>query len=224
MTSKIQFAFQSLPRRTYSRALNRTSLPRKLGWSEAAAVLLLSSLLFVPKPAWSQVRRPTRPQPEEKLTQPRVNVGVSAAKPDDIIDIPLTLGTPEGVKVGSVIQTINFPKKILEFTKAELGLAGEQSEAEIKSDLKNDSGNPDLSLLVVSISSKAFLKPGILAYLKFKVSDDAKKGQVILKIVDSKISSPSGEPLQAAHGKDGEISLFNKDEEIPIVGCFFFTH
>jgi len=154
----------------------------------------------------------------------RLNVGVSTAKPGDVIDIPLTLGVPEGMSVRSVVETISFPKKVLSLAKTELGLSGELSQAEIKTNITDDKGDSDLSDLEITISSKTPLKPGILAYLKFKVSGDAKKGSVSLKVVSSKATTSGGETVEMAKGKDGEVTLFNANEELPVVGCFFFSH
>jgi len=201
----------------------------------AANFFLALSILVLPSMIWAQGKPPAGKggapakgappaQPALGPDQIRINVGVSTAKPEDIIDIPLTLSVPDITKATSITETVSFPKDTLSLTKAELGLAGEQSQAEIKSDVKDDSSDPSASLAVVTISSKTPLKPGILAYLKFKVSEKAKKGTVVLKIADSKADSSGGPALTAVKGKDGEVTIFNSDEEIPIVGCFFFSH
>ncbi len=194
----------------------------------ALSILVLPSLSWAQKPAPAKGGAPAKgaapAQPALGPDQVRINVGVSTAKPEDIIDIPLTLSMPDSTKATSITETVSFPKDTFSLNKAELGLAGEQSQAEIKADVKDDSGDPTASLVVVTISSKTPLKPGILAYLKFKVSDKAKKGTVVLKIVDSKADSSGGATLTAVKGKDGEVTIFNSDEEIPIVGCFFFSH
>ena len=200
----------------------------------AAAFFLALSILVLPSLSWAQKPAPAKggasakgappAQPSLGPDQVRINVGVSTAKPEDIIDIPLTLSMPESTKATSITETVSFPKDTLSLNKAELGLAGEQSQAEIKADVKDDSSDPSASLVVVSISSKSPLKPGILAYLKFKVSDKAKKGTVVLKIADAKADSSGGTTLTSVKGKDGEVTIFNSDEEIPIVGCFFFSH
>jgi cohesin domain-containing protein len=192
-------------------------------------VFLFLGLLFLPTLAWSQAK----PGNRGKLSSPaaanqpqgvRVNVGVSTAKPADTIDIPLTLSMPESMKPTLVSETISFPKKVLSLTKMEMGLAGEQSQAEIKSNVKDDSNDPEASLIDVTVSSKGPLKPGILAYMKFKVSERATKSTVVLKLLDSKVTGEGGQALTAAQGKDGEVTIFNANEEIPVIGCFFFSH
>ena len=53
---------------------------------------------------------------------------------------------------------------------------------------------------------------------------DAKKGVIPLKMKGTKATKADGGPMQLAKGDDGEITIFALDEEIPVVGCFFFTH
>ena len=203
--------------------------------SAAAPLALVLCVLLMPQLTWSQgkpapkapPKAPAKaPAPPQDPTQVRVNVGVSTAKPNDIIDIPLTLSAPDAVKIGTVSEIVSFPKNALSLTKAELGLAGEQSQADVKTDVKDSPDDPATSLIDVSISTKAPpLKPGILAYLKFKVAPTAEKGTIVLKIMDFKATSGTGEALQqAVKGKDGEVTVFGINEEIPVVGCFFFNH
>ena len=181
-----------------------------------AGVILLGSLFLLPSSALSQAGKPSQPAV--------VNLGFAATLAGDTVDIPISLSAPETVKVFSVAKTISFPKKLLSLTKAELGLAGEQSHAEIKTSIAEDAGNSELSLLRLAISSKQPMKPGILADLKFKVSTAARKGTIALKVVDSKATTLGGAPLQMARGKDGVIGVFDTIEEMPVIGCFFFTH
>jgi len=196
---------------------------RKFFDSTAVAFLLALIVFAVPELSWSQAaKQGKKPEPLADNSQPRVNVGVSTAKPGDVIDIPITLSAADTVKVNTIVETVSFPKKVLSLTKTDLGLAGEQSQAEIKTDAKD--GADENTDLVVTISSKELLKPGILAYLKFKVSPEAKKGTVVLKVLDSKVTANAGGNVEFAKGKDGEVTIFNLDEEIPVVGCFFFTH
>ena len=160
-------------------------------------MFLLGSLFFLPTWTWSQAQ------------QARVNVGVATTLAGDTVDIPLILAAPETLQIGSVVQTISFPKKLLSLTRTELGLAGEQSQAAIKTKTTDDSGNSDLSRVEVTISFPGPMKPGVLAYLKFKVSTEARKGTIPLKVVDSKATTASGGPLPMAKGKDGEVGVFN---------------
>jgi len=201
----------------------RGGFPRERPWRGRSVGfwILVLSFCFPSVPVWSQG---AKKEPAKGPEPVRVNVGVSTAKPGDFIDIPLTLSAPDQAKVGSVRETITFPKKTLSLKGEELGLAGEQSGAEIQADVKDSSEDAEFSRIDVTLSSKELLKPGILAYLKFQVAPDAKKGAIALKVLDFKASAPGGGTLEATKGKDGEITIFAANEEIPIVGCFFFTH
>lgn len=191
-------------------------------------MFLASLFIFflLPSLSWSQAKKPAGkpPEPPANPNEVRINVGVSTAKPEDIIDIPITLSAPDTAKIAKVVENIGIPKKILSLNKTELGLAGEQSQAEVKTDIKDDSSNPDQSNLEVTIAGKGQLKPGILVYLKFTVAATATKGVISLKVLDSKAIADGGGTVETAKGKDGEVNIFNKDEEIPVVGCFFFNH
>ena len=154
----------------------------------------------------------------------KVNVGIAAAKPGDPIDIPVTLSAPEQVQVQSLTGHISFPRATLSYTEVERGLAVDLADGEAKGVLQEDKNDSTLSILELSISGKEAIRPGILAYLKFRVSPDAQKGIVPLKLVDMKATMADGGPVQLAKGDDGEITLFATDEQIPVVGCFFFTH
>lgn len=176
----------------------------------AIGLFLLGSLFFLPPLAWSQAAR--------------LSVGVANTLAGDTVDIPIYLTAPDPVKVGSVVQTISFPKKLLSLTRAQLGPAAEPSQAELRTKTTDAGDNPDLSVIEIAISSKEPMKAGVLAYLKFKVSTAAREGTIPLKLADWKAATVSGGPVQLAKGKDGEVAVFNTTEAMPAVGCFFFTH
>jgi hypothetical protein len=155
----------------------------------------------------------------------RVNVGIAAAKPGDPIDIPLTLSAGENAQVGGVVVHIGYPKDLLEYTETERGLAVELADGETKATVGTNSGDAKQADLEFSATGKSCIKPGILGYLKFKVSDKAQKGVIDLKLQDSKASACQGAgDVQLAQGDDGQLTIFAIDEEIPVIGCFFFTH
>ena len=185
-------------------------LPAVVSYSPIVELFLLGGLFFLPTLAWSQAAR--------------LSVGVANTLAGDTVDIPIYLTAPDPIKVVSVVQTIRFPKKLLSLTRAQLGPAAEQSQAEIRTKTTDPSDNSDLSLIEIVISSKEPMKAGVLAYLKFKVSTAAREGAIPLKVVDLKATTERGAPLPIAKGRDGEVAVFNTTEAMPAVGCFFFTH
>jgi Cohesin domain len=165
-----------------------------------------------------------RPAAAQDDNAVRVNIGIAAAKPGDPIDIPLTLSGNENVAAGSILMHIDFPKKLLTYTDSERGLAVELSDGEVKVTASDDKSDPTQTELEFSAKGKNPIKPGILGYLKFTVSDSAQKGIIVLKVKDTTATTPAGGNLQLAKGDDGQLTIFALDETIPVVGCFFFTH
>lgn len=181
--------------------------PRRLLWS----VLVLSASASI---AAAQAGR----------QEPTLNIGISTAKPGDPVDIPLTLSGAEQPRMGSITVEITFPKTALTFVRASAGLAGEMAEATIQGTLRDAPEVTGLGLLTVSISATKPLKPGILGYLHFRVSTEAGKGMVQLKDRAAQAATLDGGPQSLAKGRDGRVEVFERDETIPLIGCFFFTH
>ncbi len=163
-------------------------------------------------------------QAEETGKEVKLNVGLSTAKPGEPIDIPLTLSKGDEPQVNRVVGEIGFPKDTLSFVDVELGLSGELSDVNVQAVEKADPNDDKVSLLEVTISGEQPIRPGILAYIKFRVSLNATKGTITLELKNAKATTMEGEPVQMAEGRDGQVELFGLEEEIPVVGCFFFTH
>ena len=153
-----------------------------------------------------------------------LNVGISTAKPGDPVDIPLTLSGRETPGLTSITAEISFPKATLRFVRASAGLAGEMAEANVQGTVRDAPDVSGLSLLTVTITAKQPIKLGILAYLQFRVATDAPKGTVQLRDLSLQGGSSDGAPQTLAKGRDGRVEIFERDEQIPLIGCFFFTH
>lgn len=153
-----------------------------------------------------------------------LNVGLSTAKPGDPVDIPLTLSGAETPRLSSITVEISFPKATLRFVRASAGLAGEMAEANVQGTVRDAPDVSGLSLLTVTITAKQPIKLGILAYLQFRVATDAPKGTVQLRDQSLQGGSLEREPQTLAKGRDGRVEIFERNEQIPLIGCFFFTH
>jgi len=153
-----------------------------------------------------------------------LNVGLSTAKPGDPVDIPLTLSGAETPRLGSITVEISFPKATLRFVRASAGLSGEMAEANVQGTVRDAPDVSGLSLLTVTITAKQPIKLGILAYLQFRVATDAPKGTVQLRDQSLQGGSLEREPQTLAKGRDGRVEIFERNEQIPLIGCFFFTH
>jgi hypothetical protein len=163
-------------------------------------------------------------QAEKNERDSVLSLDVAVGKPGDTIDVPVTLTAPEASQVAAVVLEISFPQKLLSFKKADAGPTAEMSETPVSAKVKADSDGAELSILELTVSGTNVIKPGILAYLKFTIAESAPKGTASIKIVSTKATSAAGAPVQVSKGTDGDVQVFDKNEEIPVVGCFFFTH
>lgn len=154
----------------------------------------------------------------------RINVGFASAKPTDQIDIPITFSGGEGTQAGSLAARLSFPKTVLTYNSVERALAAELADAEVKATAADHASDKQLGVVDLTITGKSPIKPGIVAYVKFSASKDAQKGELKLDLIESSAKGADGNPVQLAKGDSGSVTMFGADEEIPVVGCFFFTH
>ena len=155
---------------------------------------------------------------------PILNIGISTAKPGDPVDIPLTISGAEQEQMGAITLELTFPKDAFRFVRGSAGLSGEMAEVAVEGTPRDAPDVSGLSFLTVTITAKKPIKPGILAYLHFRVSTDAQKGMVPLKARSVQAKTLEGGSQTLAKGRDGEVEVFALDETIPLIGCFFFTH
>ncbi len=155
---------------------------------------------------------------------PTLNVGISTAKPGDPVDLPLTISGAEQAQMGSITVELTFPKSALHYVRASAGLSGEMAEATVEGAVRDAPDVSGLSFLTVTIKAKRPIKPGILAYVHFRVATDTPKGMVPLRARTVQAATLSSETQQLAKGRDGQVEVFERDETIPLIGCFFFTH
>jgi hypothetical protein len=149
---------------------------------------------------------------------------MSTAKPGDPVDIPLTISGAEQPGMGAITLELTFPKDVLHYVRGSAGLSGEMAGATVEGTPRDAPDVPGLSFLTVSIKAKQPIKPGILAYIHFRVANDAPKGMVALRARSVEAKTLNGEAQPLAKGRDGQVEVFARDETIPLIGCFFFTH
>lgn len=155
--------------------------------------------------------------------EPILNIGTSTAKPGDPVDIPVTLSGTEQPQLGAITLELTFPKDALHFVRGSAGLSGEMAEASVEG-AAQDAAESGMSSLKVSINAKKPIKPGILAYVHFRVATEAQKGKIELKAQSVQAKTLEGGSQDLSKGRDGQIEVFGRDETIPLIGCFFFTH
>ena len=155
----------------------------------------------------------------------RLDLGFGQSPPGSHVQIPLTLMLPRGTQIGSATNKITFPAELLSFQEARKGLSVEIVEAEVTTDVQPDEGNPENSILTVTIVGKAgaAIPRGVLVDLVFGISEQVQMGEtLILKNAASALSpGDSPQPRDPVTGNDGEIVI----DETPVVfACFFYMH
>ena len=201
--------------------------------SGALAMFLLLACALASQPAAAQENAgsggasatPSNTSPSgEEGNSVQLNVGVAAARPGEPIDIPVTLSGSVGAQINDAVVHVSFPNAYLNYTGSQRGLAVELADGDVQITASPNKADSSQTVLEISVSSKTCVKAGILAYFSFQASANTPKGEIPLKLVDYKATSCSGSPMELAKGDDGLITMFASDEEIPVLGCFFFTH
>lgn len=169
---------------------------------------------------------------------PRVSLAEIVGTPGASLMMPLSLTPDPKNPLRSLTVDIEYVSNSLIFQKASRGLAAELANADIQSNLTeskpDDKGLKRAKLRVTASlpesNPKEGLPQGLLAYLLFQVSPDAKPFLVTMTptIVSAyDLSTPPKEVTNVVT-KPGSVSiddLGNRyDRLAPAVACFFFTH
>lgn len=160
------------------------------------------------------------PQGAKAQKEMELTLGSDLSVPGGDVYLSLTL-TAKGVRAGKVSSEISFPKILLSFVEAKRGEAGDQVEAEVKTEIKEGGKNSESSVAHVTISGSKELPEGILVTLKFKVSKTAPETDVRLNNA-VKALTLAGEEIQEAKGNEAILTI--SPAKLPTVGCFFFSH
>ena len=169
---------------------------------------------------------------------PRVSLAEIDGTPGASLMMPLSLTPDPKNPLRSLTVDIEYVSNSLIFQKASRGLAAELANADIQSNLTeskpDDKGLKRAKLRVTASlpepNPKEGLPQGLLAYLLFQVSPDAKPFLVTMTptIVSAyDLSTPPKEVTNVVT-KPGSVSIDDLgdryDRLAPAVACFFFTH
>ncbi len=149
-----------------------------------------------------------------------VALGVDTTTPGGQAYVPLTLSLRGGLAVSKILSEVSFPKNVLSFVEAKRGAAGEQVQAEIATEVREDK-EPGTSIVKVTVTAKQELPEGVLVNLSFQVSSHAKEGAIRLTNLAKAIAG-GGEEIQCARSQDGEVTITRSP--VPLAGCFFYVH
>ena len=169
---------------------------------------------------------------------PRVSLAEIVGTPGASLMMPLSLTPDPKNPLRSLTVDIEYVSNSLIFQKASRGLAAELANADIQSNLTeskpDDKGLKRAKLQVTASLSepntKEGLPQGLLAYLLFQVSLDAKPFLVTMTptVVSADDLSTPPEEVTNVGAKPGSVSIDDLgdryDRLAPAVACFFFTH
>jgi hypothetical protein len=174
--------------------------------------------------------KPVAPKEDPPPPPPRVAVGEITGTPGSSLMLPLYYTPDPKVPVKDVSVEVEFVSNTLKFSKLSPGVAAEESGATVKGSVVE--GKPDdkgitRSKLTVTADlpadkAKAGLPDGLLAYLLFEVSIEAKPYAIRMVTKVNSASDPQSKPVKV-NAQNGLVMLEMMDM-MPEATCFFFTH
>jgi len=204
-----------------SSALLRRVVTRSPASIAAIGGMVLAALLS-PKASWAF---PAQAAPGSATT---VTLGAVSSPPKGQVMVPLFL-TP-GAPVGSLSALIRFDRGALTFVRAEKGFLLDGASATFRAEVRDDGSTPGQSVIELQVSTSAeaprALREGLVLSLVFRVADSATpESTTSLRIERLTAGSPEAPPKPVAPvvARDGSVEIL-RQEAVPYVGCFFFTH
>jgi len=166
-------------------------------------------------------------------TVPRVGLAELSGTPGSSLMMPLYFTPDPKAPLHSISVDIEFVSNNLQFQKASKGVASEQANAEIVTSVTD--GQPDdkgitRSKLHVTASltgptPKEGLPDGLLAYLLFQISLDAKPFSIKLTPAVVSAEDMSTPPKKIANvGTEPGLVVVQLLDVMPEATCFFFSH
>ena len=174
--------------------------------------------------------KPAAPQQDPPPPPPRVAVGEITGTPGSILMLPLYYTPDPKMPVKDIVVDIEFVSNTLKFQKLSAGVAAEESGATVKGEIvdgKADDKGLTRSKLTVTASlpsdkAAAGLPDGLLAYLLYQVSLEAKPFAIRMATSVKSAADPQMKPVKV-NAQNGLVMLELMDM-MPEATCFFFTH
>ena len=212
-----------------------------LSWFRFAGGMVFATVLFFQGMAIAQMdpagaarsQKAAEAKPAEPEGVPRVTVGEINGTPGASLMLPLYFTPDPKVPLRSLIVDIDFVSNSLKFLKASPGVVTEQAGADLSATLtdgKPDDKNITRSTLRVSVAMpekepKQGIPDGLLAYLLFQVSMEAKPFAIKLNTTVVSAESTQSPPQKVAkvNAVPGLVVVETPDM-LPEATCFFFSH
>jgi hypothetical protein len=161
---------------------------------------------------------------------PFVSVGKVDGSPGASLIVPLYYTADPGTPIRSFTVEIEFVSNNLSFQDATKGIV-DQEGLEISSSLAKGTADAKgvtrsklhLAAALSGGDAKQPLAGGLLAYLMFQLSPDAKPFVITLNPAVLEARSPQGGGKAVLRSQAGSITVLSEDVT-PEMSCFFFTH
>ncbi len=159
--------------------------------------------------------------PAEQPQEARISLGTAVVTAGQEFSLPLYLAPgAEGVETRRISFDLILPPSGLSFVKLEPTYPAERVQAE----LSVEGGHPELQVRIrVPEDSDRPLPAGPVAFLGFRVSEDAGGGNHKLILQDIELEDMTGQSRQDSARVEGELTVVS-EEMVPLFSCFFYLH
>ncbi len=190
-----------------------------------ASAALLSGLGTIS----AQEKKTAKPQPASRAKEPAASivVGTVASERGTTGAIPIYYEPGKTTPLKKVHLDLDFVSNSVKFDKAEKGVAAQVQDYDLKvtaQELPPDDKkilHTRLSVDVAVTDPSKSLPQGLLAFLNFKVPEDAKPFSIAINPVTTSAEDVSSKPAEIA-AEAGKLIVSIPDA--PLAGCFFFSH
>jgi hypothetical protein len=203
---------------------NSRKVRSRAGLWMAATIIIFS---------WASPRLSAAAQEEASAKGPRVGLAELDGTPGASLMMPFYFTPDPKTPMQSLAVDIEYVSNNLKFEKSALGIASEQGKADVQTSVTD--GQPDAKGIVRSTlhvkaslsgeNAKQGLPDGLLAYLLFQISMDAKPFSIRLvpKVVSAEDTSTPPKNITDVATDPGIVKVQVLDVA-PEATCFFFTH
>ena len=217
--------------------------PRTLFAGSLGALCLFAAILATTAPplagllpeanAKSALQSSAEETQDSSEAAPRVSVGEITGTPGSSLMLPLYYTADPDVPLRSLIVEIEYVSNSLKFNKASRGVVTEQVGADVAATLIEGTPNEDgvtrsklqIATSLVEENPEKGIPGGLLAFLLFRVSSDAKPFAIRLNtsvVAASDIQDPPQKVTQIATAPG--LVVVELADVLPEATCFFFTH
>ncbi len=198
--------------------------------SRCSSAILLAYFLL----GWQTAARAQTTEPAAASEDvPHVTVGEVTGIPGAIVLVPLYYTPDPNISLRTLTVEIDYVSISLQFQSVASGFVTEKAGADVEAILSEgapeDQGIARSKLRVmVSLTDKQpskGLPGGLLAYLTFRISTDAKPFAIKLNpfVVSAEEVRDSLQKITKVHAQPGTV-VVQVGEMTPLAGCFFFMH